>query len=505
MADQELKITITLDDQVSAALENIKKNINNFGNGLENVGHSIEGFGRELRTVAREVGNLGSVFAIWGAAGVAPFALALNNSKGSVIAVGEAMNKLGDVVQKFQESIASSVVPIVNNFTRQVNGLLQAWLKLPQAFRDQITQTILVTASLTLLAGVFIKIGSEILKVVADVALLTGKFIQWIGTMIVANPILLAVGAAIAVIIVLMIKFQGVCNTVISTFEFLTRALWTGLLTIQLAFATAVKVIADNILNIVTLLARIPGPSQKAFQSMIADINGVRRTMQDMIHKDITGISTESQKMGAIIKTGTGEWSKAIDGFKGKVEDVFNAFKQGSNTVTLSNKTIKAGIDGTISAMGTLDTALQGAAAQNKDFAVAAQAVSLALAIINTAQGVTKALSDYMWPFNMIVAGIVGAAGAIQIGTIASQKFATGTDSVPSMLSPGEMVVPSSMAQAIRAGRLSLGGPEGGGGMGDVNIYIAGVTLSSNQNIRQFADTLGFEIQRKLRSARSNL
>lgn len=117
----------------------------------------------------------------------------------------------------------------------------------------------------------------------------------------------------------------------------------------------------------------------------------------------------------------------------------------------------------TVGALGQLESALAGAEEMGKGFAKAAAAVSLAMAIINTAQGVTKALAEYPWPFSLVVAGIVAAAGAIQVATIASTKFAEGTDTVPAMLSPGETVIPRSFASAIRAGDLTLSGPRGSG------------------------------------------
>jgi hypothetical protein len=93
----------------------------------------------------------------------------------------------------------------------------------------------------------------------------------------------------------------------------------------------------------------------------------------------------------------------------------------------------------------------------------------------------------------MIVGAIVAAAGAIQIATISSAKLAGGTDSVPAMLTPGEMVLPRSMSDAIRSGAISVSGPGGGGGQ-TININISNPVVSTRDAI----DDLANEISRRL-------
>lgn len=48
--------------------------------------------------------------------------------------------------------------------------------------------------------------------------------------------------------------------------------------------------------------------------------------------------------------------------------------------------------------------------------------VAIAEATINTIKGVARALSDYVFPYSLIVGALVGAAGAVQIAKIASTK-----------------------------------------------------------------------------------
>jgi hypothetical protein len=44
-------------------------------------------------------------------------------------------------------------------------------------------------------------------------------------------------------------------------------------------------------------------------------------------------------------------------------------------------------------------------------------------AIVNTASGVSRAFKDFPFPLSVIIAGIVGALGAVQVGLIAAQPI----------------------------------------------------------------------------------
>ena len=103
-----------------------------------------------------------------------------------------------------------------------------------------------------------------------------------------------------------------------------------------------------------------------------------------------------------------------------------------------------------------------------------------------------------------VMTGLGAAFKAGLSGGGAGGKFAEGTDTVPAMLSPGEMIFPRSMADAIRAGDISVSGRNGGGGGGDIEINLYGVTITGKESVRELAEELGFEIDRQRRSARSN-
>ena len=115
--------------------------------------------------------------------------------------------------------------------------------------------------------------------------------------------------------------------------------------------------------------------------------------------------------------------------------------------------------------------ALGALAQQSKEAFMLMKGVALAEAIINTAQGVTKALAQG-GIFGPLLAGIIIASGAAQIATIASQQYTGRQFGGPVSKGKSYMVgengpeafVPSGSGQVVSNGNLQ------GGGSGDVNI-----------------------------------
>lgn len=119
----------------------------------------------------------------------------------------------------------------------------------------------------------------------------------------------------------------------------------------------------------------------------------------------------------------------------------------------------------------------------NKDLVKVAQAAAVTKAIMNTAEGVTKALT-YGPILGPILAATQAAAGFVQIQTIKSQKMAKGgmvsggtsfVDSVPIMAQAGELVTPRSNFEevigSVRALR-EANNVTGGGVVGQQTIVI---------------------------------
>lgn len=187
--------------------------------------------------------------------------------------------------------------------------------------------------------------------------------------------------------------------------------------------------------------------------------------------------------------------------------------KQKTKESTEEAKKYKTAIEGVAFALGELGPALDAAAAENSKFAKSAAAIALAMAVINTAQGVTKALADWAWPFSMVVAGIIAAAGAIQIATISATKFHDGgiirahnglaIDEVPIIAQTGERVLSRRQVSSL-GGQGGIDNLLSGGGGGDIYVTVNYPKMTSREEISQLVGVLGQEIDRQLRYARGN-
>ncbi len=123
---------------------------------------------------------------------------------------------------------------------------------------------------------------------------------------------------------------------------------------------------------------------------------------------------------------------------------------------------------------------------ETKKFAGVLKVIRIGETIINTASAMMRAMAEISYPINTGIAAAIGAMGAAQVGIIASQGFAEGTDTVPAMLSPGEMVIPRTFADSIRSGDIAIsgrGGANTGGGS------VASPVLTNNTFNMEFINT----------------
>ena len=102
------------------------------------------------------------------------------------------------------------------------------------------------------------------------------------------------------------------------------------------------------------------------------------------------------------------------------------------------------------------------------------QKAALVGAYINTALAVTKALGSAPFPYSLVLAGLAAAAGAVQISTIKSQKFAAGgVITKPTYGLMGEYPGANRNPEIVTPERLmrSVFRDEMGSGGGQVQVY----------------------------------
>jgi hypothetical protein len=193
----------------------------------------------------------------------------------------------------------------------------------------------------------------------------------------------------------------------------------------------------------------------------------------------INFLRVEQEKVQAVIDSEHAIDIERTQGFE-RLKVLKEAEAELSRKLAIQNA--QAVMTSTGSTLGSIAQLFEVAQGEGKKYAVFIKALRIAEAVMNTAAAVTSAMTMQPFiPVGMAAAISAGAMGAAQIATIAAQPFSKGTDSVPSVLTPGEMVIPRSFAAAIRSGDLSLGGPGGERGAEGVshNYYIQAVDAPS--------------------------
>lgn len=509
-ANAELNIILKVVDEATAGM---KKAIENTSSSMEKTSQSLKETASEMRNFGRSVSQVGSTMTYFGAALTAPFILALKVAGQHSRKVADELDRLKSIAENLQITIATVVLPVVSRFGNILLSLLNAFNSLPPATQIMIVQGILMTGVFISLGGIITLVIGKLITLAAGLMKVAGVFLGFAA----ANMPLLIIAASIAALIVLMWKFKFIAEAVLTPIEISFNIMKTNLLIIKLLFEEVLATITTGIMMVFELLSKLPGSWGKLFDEFHEKSKNVLQSLRSDIDATNMGISSGVQNISNAFQTGTGQWSQNFDNFKTKVGEVVDKIKSiGTtqiDTTRISLEQQKKNVDGMIASGDMLSNALSGAAAQNKEFANAAKAVAMAMAIVHTAAGVTRAFEDYPWPFSMIVGGIIAAAGAIEIATIAATKFHSGgiirahgglaVDEVPIIAQSGEGIL-------SRRGMANLGGEyalnrlnagEGYGG-GDIYVNVYYPKMSSKEEVDALAKILGTQIERELRYAR---
>lgn len=473
---------------------------------------SVEDFSKSLKSLGKDISQIGSTIAFVGAGITGPFILAINRASEQSFALSNRLKTIDSIGQQFSNTIAQSLIPVIDKFITGINTLLNWFNSLDPAIRDTIIQTTFLVGVFLSISGIVTVITGKLIGLIANMVGLTNTFLAFAA----ANLPLLAVIASVGTLIILMTQFKDVADLVMNTFQILFLFLKNGFLAMKANFEFALIGMLEALQKVSDIVGKLPSALGLAFKTIGLDVKNASQSLRALAEQDMKGIITNANTVTNILATGTGSWAQNFDFVKGKVVSLVEAIRgigtTASSTVVRATVSLKQLISGSEMALSSLSSALEGAAAENEKFAKAAGAVAMALAIVHTAAGVTRAFQDYPWPFSAGVAAIVAAAGAIQIATIASQRFHEGGMIGPSNLRSDEVPIIAQTGEGIlsRKGMAALGGEanlnklnngESSGG-GSVYIEINYPQFNRKDDIKEMANMLGAEIQRQMRYAR---
>lgn len=129
---------------------------------------------------------------------------------------------------------------------------------------------------------------------------------------------------------------------------------------------------------------------------------------------------------------------------------------------------------------------------QNEAAFLAYKAFAIAQAIVCTAMGVSRAIGEFKWPFNLIVAATVAAAGAAQIANIASAQIGSST-SASASISGSVTSASTSTTESASAGATSTT-TETKSAV-SLNVYVEGNIIDQDAFARTLIPSLTKAIQ----------
>jgi len=285
--------------------------------------------------------------------------------------------------------------------------------------------------------------------------------------------------------------------------------------TIEAALAGFIKLFSF----VFEFLSQLPS----AFKNIFDNIKNIFTHDEDPIGI-VEGFRKSFQRALEVANIATDQILGKIEGTRAKIESGQTIEKEQKELENLDKIKIKTAestkkqqfsVDALSGALSSLRSSLAQAGEANKGFARASQAIAVALAIMNTAAGVTRAFKDYIWPFSMVVGGIIAAAGAIEIATISAQKFHSGgivrahdglaVDEVPIIAQTGEGILSRRGMETLggnnRLKDLNQGKSERES-VGDIYLTVNYPKMSTKDEAESLAGILGNELQRQLRYAR---
>jgi hypothetical protein len=302
MADFLITGSIILKDEISEGLAKVKTGIDDLKNKSEDFQSKMRSLSKELSQASASLGMLGTIL-------TAPLAVAFKNAEKQSAAVHTQMQKMSDVAMKFQVSIATAMLPIIEKLNNVLQKLLNAWDNLNPGIKNFIIQGMFVTGILALLGSGFFGIAKNIIQLVG----LIPQAVMALAQFAIVNAPLLLIGASIGTLIFLMFKFQSVSDIVLNGIEIL----WNSI-------AAAIK-------TVVTGLAKV-------FETLTFFNKEMKQYWKEIGESAALGVNQSINKVRDLFSGEQGDLAAGFDTFKEKMKNMFN---EGANATNIATDRLK--------------------------------------------------------------------------------------------------------------------------------------------------------------------
>ena len=202
----------------------VQSDIQQFGQRVYNLGQSFTSVGRNLGMLSRNL-----IF--FGAGILTPLIATFKSMQNYSYGVNWEITRLSRNFLEFRRSIAESMLPTIRQFNQIFADFVRWWQELPEALRNSIIQTALISGAILVLVGTF---GTG----VANLIKLLGAGFKLFGTLLttsIVSPVTLITGTVIGIIYA-MWKWKDVSILVCNAIEIAVKGLGTGLSVLKLAW-----------------------------------------------------------------------------------------------------------------------------------------------------------------------------------------------------------------------------------------------------------------------------
>jgi len=350
-----LEILIKARNAAGPGIDQAKKALESFLTSSQRqallLSKGLKELGQNFRQLGKDISQVGMLATIAGAAITGPFLVAFKNAEEYSSSVSAQMIRFRATVEALQISIANALVPIIEKFNNILSNLLSWWNSLSTAQQQMIVQATFLTGVFLTLGGTLLMVTGKIVALIGTVAKLSAAFLAFAAL----NPVLVAVGVAIAALAVLMWKFKAVSDTVIGAVEALWRTLLVTINGLLSSVSSSLAFIEGAVEKVVRVMALLPGPQKKMFEGLADGIKAAREQLDKFANDSLNAAVTNAQKLDNILSTGNSDWAEkfneAKEGAQGLATATSAAFDSMAFNAQLKMNAITELVKGVANAM----------------------------------------------------------------------------------------------------------------------------------------------------------